>query len=146
MANFTTIPRLNDLVFLDTSFAIALASPGDESHLNARDLAGQMKRDGTRMLTTRAVLLEIGNALSKQRFRPSAIRLLQSLENDPRVEITPLGEELYARALDLFCRRGDKEWGLVDCVSYVVMQERAISQVLTADAHFRQMGFETLLP
>lgn len=106
---------------------------------------GTWRRRAQRMVTTRAVLLETGNALAKQRFRASAVRLLRALEADPTVEIMPLTEELYARALDLFAARKDKDWGLIDCVSCVVMQERGLDEVLTADEHFRQMGFKVLL-
>jgi uncharacterized protein len=34
---------------------------------------------------------------------------------------------------------------LIDCVSYVVMRERGITEALTTDEHFRQMGFRALL-
>jgi len=37
----------------------------------------------TRLVTTQAVLLEIGNALSKQRYRYAAVMLLQALNADP---------------------------------------------------------------
>jgi predicted nucleic acid-binding protein len=33
-----------------------------------------------------AILLEIGNALSKKRYRPAAIDLLDAMEQDPLVE------------------------------------------------------------
>lgn len=39
----------------------------------------------------------------------------------------------------------DKTWGLVDCISFVVMQERGITDALTADRHFQQAGFRALL-
>ena len=41
--------------------------------------------------------------------------------------------------------RMDKEWGLTDCVSFVVMQERNLTQALTTDRHFSQAGFADLL-
>jgi uncharacterized protein len=91
------------------------------------------------------VLLEIGNALSRQRYRAAAISLLQSLESDSSVELLPLTEELYAQALQLYCTRPDKEWGLIDCASFVVMSERRISKALTADEHYQQFGFRPLL-
>jgi predicted nucleic acid-binding protein len=39
----------------------------------------------------------------------------------------------------------DKEWGLTDCISFVIMQERMVTQALTADRHFGQAGFANLL-
>lgn len=89
--------------------------------------------------------MEIGNALSKQRYRSAAVDLLLSLENDPRVEIVSISGELYAEAFKLFTERTDKEWGLVDCVSFVVMSDRNISDALTTDGHFRQAGFNALM-
>jgi uncharacterized protein len=131
--------------FLDTAFAIALSSSGDDLHRVALALADELERSPTRIVTTRAVLMEIGNALSKQRYRPAAVELLLSLENDPKVEIVPVSGDLYAQAFKLFSERTDKEWGLVDCVSFVVMRERGITDALTSDDHFRQAGFNALM-
>jgi predicted nucleic acid-binding protein len=108
-------------------------------------LADELETSPTRIVTTRAVLMEIGNALSKQRYRPAAVELLLSLENDPKVEIVPVSGDLYAQAFKLFSERTDKEWGLVDCVSFVVMRERGITDALTSDDHFRQAGFNALM-
>lgn len=55
------------------------------------------------------MLLEISNALSKQRYRSAAIQLLDALEADPKVEIILLSAELYARALPMYRERPDKE-------------------------------------
>jgi predicted nucleic acid-binding protein len=99
----------------------------------------------TPLVTTRAVLLEIGNALSKKRYRQAAGELLDALERDPQVEIVLITEELYQQALALFCSRLDKEWGLIDCVSFIVMQERGLTDALTTDEHFEQAGFRALL-
>ena len=96
-------------------------------------------------MTTRAVLLEVGNALSKQRSRQAAVRLLDSLEADPQVDIVPVSEPLYARALQLYRERPDKEWGLTDCVSFLVMWDRNLTEALTTDEHFQQAGFRPLL-
>jgi predicted nucleic acid-binding protein len=132
-------------VFLDTAYAIALSTHTDQFHVSAVQLSEQLEASKTQMVTTRAVLLEIGNALSKVRYRLAAVSLLQAIETDSSVEIVPLSEELYANAFSLFCARPDKEWGLVDCISFVVMQERGIIDALTTDEHFRQMGFRPLL-
>jgi predicted nucleic acid-binding protein len=131
--------------FLDAAYAIALSAPGDQFHAKAEELAVKMEQEGTKLITTRAVLLEIGNALGKQRYRADAVALLEALEEDPNVEIAPLTEDLFARAFQLYRSRPDKEWGLIDCVSFTVMQEQGITAALTLDDHFRQAGFRVLL-
>lgn len=132
-------------VFLDTSYAVALATPRDHHHPQAVELADHLEHREARMVTTRAVILEIGNSLSKARFRSQGIALLESLETDPRVEIVPVSEDLYQKGFELFRRRPDKEWSLVDCLSFVVMQDRRIQDSLTTDDHFEQAGFRALL-
>jgi hypothetical protein len=132
-------------VFLDTSFAIALSATTDQNHAKAVNLAEQIELQNLDLVTTQAILLEIGNALSKQRYRTAAIQLLESLESDPNVEIVLLTNELYGAAFELFRNRQDKEWGLIDCVSFIVMQNRGITEALTADDHFNQAGFRALL-
>jgi uncharacterized protein len=89
-------------VFLDTSFAIALSSVTDQNHVLAVKLANQIETNRTRLVTTQAILLEIGNALSKQRYRVAAIQLLESLETDPSVEVVSLTNSLYKSAFNLF--------------------------------------------
>ena len=132
-------------LFLDTAYAIALAAPGDRHHQRAVELAETVQRVGTRLVTTRAVWLEIGDALSKRAYRPAAAALLAALERDPSVTIVPLTEDVYQRGFSLFCKREDKEWGITDCISFVVMQDRGIADALTTDEHFQQAGFNALL-
>lgn len=75
----------------------------------------------------------------------AAIQLLESLEADPSIEVVLLTDSLYRLAFNLFKHREDKEWGLVDCISFIVMQDREITDALTADTHFQQVGFMALL-
>lgn len=47
--------------------------------------------------------------------------------------------------MQLYKRRLDKEWSLVDCVNFVVMTRRSITEALTTDHHFEQAGFFRML-
>lgn len=132
-------------VFLDSAYAIALSAPNDQYHKKAEMLADQLEAEGTRLITTRAVVLEIGNALAKLRYRSAAVDLLDSLEKDPNVEIIPSSEELYNRAFLLYRQHTDKEWGITDCISFIAMQDRCLTDALTTDEHFQQAGFRALL-
>ncbi len=130
---------------MDSSYAIALAVRTDENHKRAVELAQELKAQHTRLVTTRAVVLEIANALSRLRYRAASIALLSALENDSNVEIIPVAEPLIQRAFELYKSRLDKEWGLTDCISFEVMRDPGLSDALTADDHFRQAGFQALL-
>ncbi|NCR53976.1 MAG: type II toxin-antitoxin system VapC family toxin [Microcystis aeruginosa L211-07] len=136
---------MNPEKFLDTSYAIALSSSTDDYHHKALAIAQQLKTSKTPLVTTRAIILEIGNALSKQKYRSKSIKLLSSLEKDRTVTVIPLSEILYQKAFQLYCQRNDKNWGIVDCISFIVMEERGITEALTTDIHFQQAGFRALL-
>jgi uncharacterized protein len=130
---------------LDTAYAIALASVRDQYHVAAVTLATQMAAQKTHILTTRAVLLEIGNSLARPELRLQSIAMLKQMEVDAQIAIVELSRELYQQAFILYQSRLDKAWGMVDCVSFVVMQEYQLTHALTADLHFQQAGFQPLL-
>jgi predicted nucleic acid-binding protein len=67
------------------------------------------------------------------------------LELDDNVTVLPLTEELYQSALNLYSSRMDKEWGMIDCVSFIVMKQVYVTEALTSDRHFEQAGFIPLM-
>lgn len=134
-----------DTFFLDTAFPIALISPKDVYRGRALELANRVKEKRIRLVTTRAVIIEIGNALSKEGMRKSAVELLESLEADETVTIVSVTEEIFKEAFKLYRSRLDKEWGLTDCISFTVMKKRGITDALTTDWHFQQAGFVPLM-
>ena len=139
---------MRDLL-LDPGDELSLADDpsvaADASHALARTIAAGLKSESARLLTTKPVLFEIGNALSRLRYRAAGVLLLESLVVDPNVTIMEDTPERFRSALDLYVNRPDKEWGLVDCLSFVVMAERQLTEALTADAHFIQAGYRALL-
>jgi uncharacterized protein len=132
-------------VFLDTSYAIALSVKSDQYHSRAVALSHELESSCTGMVTTQAVLLEIGNSLAKSHYRAAAVALLDSLHSDSAVKVVPITQQLYEQAFELFRRHDDKEWGLVDCASFVVMKQHGLTDALSADEHFEQAGFRALL-
>ncbi|HMP04842.1 MAG TPA: PIN domain-containing protein [Lacipirellulaceae bacterium] len=132
-------------VFVDASGLIGVLNTRDQWHARASELWAEFIDAGTPLVTTTLVLIELADALARCEFRRLAVeardRLLQWEQVDV-VVISPLEER---RAWDLYRDRSDKAWGMTDCTSMIVMQDRHIAQVLTADRHFEQAGFETLL-
>ncbi len=136
---------IDSTVFLDTGFAIALLAPRDQYHKNALILANQIRQNKVKIITSDAVLLEIGAALAKSAYRSAAVKFIDSLRADSNVEIVSLDRQLFNSAYQLFRERTDKEWSLADCASFIIMKERCIVQALAADDHFAQSGFVPLL-
>jgi predicted nucleic acid-binding protein len=136
---------MNDSVFLDNAFVLALASPTDYYHRKAKELSRQIKKEGVFLVTTRAILIEIGDAMAGQRRRRAGIIMLEALEADQTLEIIQNSEELYRRAFELYQDRPDKEWGMTDCISFVVMDDEQVTEALTTDIHFQQAGFVALM-
>lgn len=132
-------------VFLDSAYAIALASRADQHHARAVELSRDVVSHRVRLLTTRAVCFEIANALATVRFRLVAANVLDGLEASSTTAIVPDSEDLYRQAFDLYRQRPDKEWSLTDCLSFVVMRRHGLTEALTSDEHFQQAGFKALL-
>lgn len=132
-------------VFVDAAFAIALASPRDRYHSVASALAADLRKNNSMMVTTVAVLLEIGNALSRRRHRQAGKRIIQSLRTDSMVEVIQLDDDLVSRGFALFSSRDDKEWSITDCISFAVMASLGTKEALTPDKHFVQAGFSALM-
>jgi len=129
---------MSDALFVDTGYVIALINQNDRYHQQALQLAE--KYDSASVVTTDAILLEIGNALSRI-ARTAATAILRHFQTAPEVTLVFLTPELMTTAMNLYAKYQDKTWGLVDCVSFVVMQERKISVTLAFDRHFIQAGF-----
>lgn len=130
------------VIFIDTGYILALINTADEYHEQASTIASEMRGP---FVTTEAVLTEIGNALAKLRWRTIAVSTLEDLRSDPDIEVVSISPELFDRAVKLYSSRMDKEWGITDCISFIVMEEQGVTTALTTDDHFRQAGFQALL-
>lgn len=132
-------------VFVGTLGWIALVNTTDSFHSRAKDLYIRLLADGYRFITHQRVMLEIGNGFSAIQNRPMAIGLQQKLQVTDHYELINLNSELYEAAWKLFEERSDKNWGIVDCLSFVIMNQFGITEALTTDRHFEQAGFIKLL-
>jgi predicted nucleic acid-binding protein len=131
--------------FLDTAYVYALVNTRDRWHSVAVRWEARLARERRRLVTTEFVLVEIADGLAAVNFRGHAIRTIAVLQSSPLVEMVPASSQLFGAALELYRQRADKDWGLTDCTSFVVMRDRGISAALTTDEHFRQAGFRPLL-
>lgn len=130
-----------DTLFVDTGFVLAYVNKKDQHH----EAAVQMEHffTGYPLLTTDAVLLEIGNALSRG-HKTSAVQIIHHFQEASDVTLIHMNPVLFNEAFELYQSFADKEWGLVDCSSFLVMRDMKVTKALTFDHHFEQAGFQVL--
>lgn len=132
-----------DRLFLDTVFIQAILNPRDEYHSQARKLLSRV-RNANEVWLTEAILMEVGNALSSFNHTQVAGFIKQCYQTD-NIQVVNVTSELFQQGLNLYESRLDKSWGLVDCISFVVMEREGLINAVTADRHFIQAGFRALL-
>jgi uncharacterized protein len=133
------------VVFLDTSFVVALENVDDAHHQRAKELDRQLLNEGTLAILHWGILMEVGDGYARVGRRRKGSDLLDRFLNESRYRVYPLLESLLQSGLQLYFSRPDKDWGLTDCVTFALMQLEGVLDALTADIHFRQAGFRAML-
>lgn len=133
------------VVFLDTSFVIALEHRRDPHHGAAKALDRQIQNEGAECLLHRAIILEIADGYARRSRRAKGMGFVRQFHEEDGFRIESIDDVLWQSAINLYYSRPDKEWGLTDCVSFALMEREGINEALTADPHFRQAGFVPLL-
>jgi predicted nucleic acid-binding protein len=131
-------------LFVDTSAWYPLADAGHVDHADIADVLSERIRDGARLVTTNLVVAETHALLLRRGGREPALRFLREVRSD-RVLVETSTAAIERRAVDEWLGRyQDQLFTLVDAVSFVVMTDRGIREVVALDRHFATAGFVRL--
>ena len=132
-------------LFADSGHWIALLHPRDQMHERAKAVVGGL--ESVAIITTQMALAEALNHLSREgeRLRYLAVQMVRGLEDNPDVQIVPQTDMQFRAAVERYASRSDQRWSLTDCASFLVMEERGITEALAYDRDFEQAGFVALL-
>jgi uncharacterized protein len=136
---------MKPIVFVDTSFLVALLDPRDSEHRKALSLVRKLHKKRTGLLSSDAILLELANYFSRSPLRSEAIAWIDAIRANAEWEIISLERPLVLQGESRYRRYRDKSWSLTDCISMEVMEERGLAEVATADKDFAQAGFRVLM-
>ncbi len=102
---------------------------------------------GVSIVTTQMALTEVFNSMARtgEGGRHHVTQLLEDLENDPDIEVVSQTDSQFRAAVERYAARSDQRWSLTDCASFLVMEERGITEALAYDRDFEQAGFVALL-
>jgi uncharacterized protein len=114
-------------IFLDTSYLLTLIRKNDARHKDA--LAASANHTGP-FVTTDLVPVELANCLSPSPYRATAVAIIEKIRANRSTRVVSFDSEGMKKALALYKGRPDKAWGLVDCFSFVVMNEGRLKVAL----------------
>ena len=134
-------------LFADTSGWGNLLDPTQPFHTLAATIYRKSRQQSRTIITTNYVVAELVALLTSplRISRPRIVAFIDGLKSSPYIEVVHVDESMDRDAWQLLRNRLDKDWSLIDCASFVVMQRRGIAEALTADHHFEQAGFVRLL-
>ena len=130
-------------IFLDTAFIQAILNSNDQYYRQGITLLPLVKK-AKKVWLTEAILMEVGNALSAVN-RQKVVDFIRKCYVTENIKVIKIDHSLFSQAINFYEAYSDKTWGLIDCISFVVMRENNLTIALTSDYHFIQAGFRALL-
>jgi predicted nucleic acid-binding protein len=133
------------LIFIDSSFLIAILDERDPRHGMAGELAKGLGE--RRIVTTNHVRGETWTWLRRKRWHGLAVMFLDSIgDREHHIEVDRVSEELEGEALDWLRQHDERKYSFVDATSFAYMRDRRITDALAFDGDFAAAGFNELRP
>ena len=130
------------MIFVDTSFWIALRLPRDDRH---RDAVEMLRRFGDQALvTSNHVRGETWTFLRHRAWHSAAVSFVDALARTGRLSVVFVSEELEEQSLRWLRRHDEREYSFVDATSFALMRSLRIKQALAFDGDFEAAGFVEL--
>jgi predicted nucleic acid-binding protein len=132
-------------VFADANYWVAILNPRDTLHDTAKRVSRSVGQ--SRIVTSEFVLLEVMKLMANAglHLKQVAHRAIGDMRRNPNLKVVPATSTLFQKACERYVAYHDKEWDAIDCSCMIIMEEEGVSEALTYDKHFQQMGFTALL-
>jgi predicted nucleic acid-binding protein len=130
------------VIFVDTSFWVALRNRRDDSHNQARTLLASHAAEP--LLTSNHVRGETWTFLRRRAGHRSAVDFVDSVDRSPRLRLIFVSEDVETAALRWLRRRDEREYSFVDATSFALMRSLRIRDALAFDGDFSAAGFREL--
>jgi len=131
------------VIFVDSSFWVALVAARDARHAEAMQLLGTVGA-AQQLVTSSAVRGETWTFVRRRYGHAAAVALLDRLERSPRLTVQFVTEALEAEALRWLRRHDEREYSFVDATSFAVMRALRVREALAFDGDFAAAGFVEL--
>lgn len=126
-------------IFADTSGLFALLVKNDDMHVRAKLNFSYFAQHRVQLMTSSFVLVET-TALLQRRVGLAAVHDFQS-KIMPLLEMIWVNAEWYTRAIQRLFALNNRDIGLVDSLSFEIMESCEITHAFAFDKHFPENGF-----
>jgi predicted nucleic acid-binding protein len=133
-------------VFVDTSAYVATLKRDDERHQEAVAIVQTLTQQHAALITTNFILAETHAMLLRYLGPDPARAFLQGMDRSRATVVVRAEEGDEQAARTLLYRYTDKDFSLVDTISFAVMARLGITHAFTFDKHFEQYGWQVLRP
>ncbi len=130
------------MIFVDTSFWVALRNRRDFHHDQARVLLEHYADSG--LVTTNHVRGETWTYLRRRAGHAGAVDFLEVLARSPRMRVEFVDEKLERQALLWLRHHDEREYSFVDSTSFAVMRSLRLREALAFEGDFSAAGFVEL--
>ena len=130
--------------FVDTSFWIALFDRDDPAHERVTAFWQELAREPVRLMTSEFVLDEAYTFLRRHVDLHAAMDLHEAIQASRLIEVLEVRAPVLTAAWDTFIKYDDKVFSFTDCTSFVLMWRNDLTEALTLDTDFAQVGFVKL--
>jgi uncharacterized protein len=130
------------VIFVDTSFWIALAIGADRHHAEATQLFAA--HSGAVLATSNGVRGETWTFVRRRFGHRAAVALIDRLEQTPRLRVLRAGQDDEHDAWEWLRRHDEREYSFVDATSFALMRRLAIREAFAFDDDFAAAGFVEL--
>lgn len=132
------------MVFADTSALFALLARNDRMHSAARATFEHLAKHDARLVTSSYVLVET-IALLQRRIGLAAVRDFHA-KIVPLLELIWVDDGWHSRAMYRLLMSGARDLSLVDCLSFEIIEAKALPYAFAFDKHFQTEGIPTVAP
>lgn len=129
-------------LFVDTSTFYALLDADDQYNRSAAKAWTSVNDAGRQLVTSNYVVVETCALVHNRLGLPVVRRFREDVL--PVVAVCWIDEAIHDLAFDHLLISGRRGLSIVDCVSFVLMHELGIREVLAFDRHFREEGFHCI--
>jgi len=130
------------VIFVDTSFWVALRNRRDPAHDLAQTLLASHAAEP--LVTSNHVRGETWTFLRRRAGHRSAVDFLDSIDRSPRLRLLTVSADVETAALRWLRRHDEREYSFVDATSFALMRSLRIREALAFDGDFSAAGFREL--